>query len=151
MSQVVVQPISITDANTVYISKIRFSESVMQAEVVGHPSIMSLSATDVYIMDCDIDGSHYNEVAISVGKVKQLFLERNHIYKTCGPVIGISNELGADKIFISGNYMHDNMELPKYQWDCTWFTFPGMSKEIIIANFRYRKAGQCEQYICPAQ
>ena len=100
----------------------------MQAEVVGHPSIMSLSATDVYIMDCDIDGSHFRRQG------QTTVLERNHIYKTCGPVIGISNELGADKIFISGNYMHDNMELPKYQWDCTWFTFPGMSKEIIIAN-----------------
>lgn len=134
MSQIVVRPISVTDANTVYVSRLKFSESVMQAEVIGHPSIMSLSATDVYIVDCDIDGSYYNEAAISVGKVRRMFFERNHIYKTRGPVLGISNELGSDRILIANNYLHDNDTLPKYQWDCTWLTFPNMSKEIVIAN-----------------
>lgn len=134
MSQVVVRPISITDANTVYVSKVRFSESVMQAEVIGHPSIMSISATDVYIVDCDIDGSYYNEVAISVNKVSRLSFERNHIFKTRGPVLGVGSELGVDRIFIANNYLHDNDTYPKYQWDCTWFTFPGMSQEIIMAN-----------------
>lgn len=134
MSQVVVRPISVTDANTVYVSRLKFSESVMQAEVIGHPSIMDLSATDVYIMDCDIDGSYYNEAAISVGKVSRMFFERNHIYNTRGPVLGISNELGTDRILIANNYLHDNDTYPKYQWDCTWLTFPNMSKEIVIAN-----------------
>ena len=62
------------------------------------------------------------------------------------------------------------MELPEIPNGTAWFHVPSMSKEIIIANntfvfssgyfqeffrafehFRYRKAGQCEQYICPAQ
>lgn len=133
MSQVVVQPISVSDAQTVYVSKLKFSESTMQSEVIGHPSIMHLEATEVHILDCDIDGSYYNEVAISTGSVKRLFFKRNHVYKTRGPVLGASNELGMEKVIIANNYLHDNMTLPKYQWDCTWLSI-GNAKEFMLSN-----------------
>lgn len=133
MSQVVVQPIAISDAQTIYASKIKFSESVMQSEVIGHPSIMYLGATEVHVLDCDIDGSNYNETAISIGNVKRFFFERNHVFKTRGPVLGVSNELGVDKILIADNHLHDNMMMPKYGWDCTWLSISN-TKEFVFSN-----------------
>lgn len=133
MSQVVVQPISVSDAKTAYISKLRFGESAMQSEVIGHPSIMSIGATEVHILDCDIDGSYYNEAAISISSVKRLFFKRNDVYKTRGPVLSVNNELGIDKVFMTNNYLHNNMTLPKYSWDCTWLLI-GNTKEFILSN-----------------
>lgn len=134
LTQVVVRPIAVSYANIIDIHNIRFNKSNMQAEVIGHPSIMDLNADEIHIHDCIIDGSSYNEACIQAGGVKRIYIQRNHIYNCTGPICYISNELETEIIDISNNYLHNNATYPKYQWDCTWFGFSKNVDLLQISN-----------------
>lgn len=134
MSQIVVRPIAVSRAKIVDIHNVRFNKSTMQAEVIGHPSIMELGAEEIHISDCIIDGSSYNEACINASGVKRIYIQRNHIYNCSGPVCYMNNELGTEVIDISNNYLHNNTTYPKYQWDCTWFGFSKNCDLLQISN-----------------
>ena len=134
MSQIVVRPIAVSRAKIVDIHNVRFNKSTMQAEVIGHPSIMELGGEEIHISDCIIDGSSYNEACIQAHNVKRIYIQRNHIYNCSGPVCYMSNELGTEIIDISNNYLHNNTTYPKYQWDCTWFGFSKNCDLLQISN-----------------
>lgn len=134
MSQIVVRPIAVSRAKIVDIHNVRFNKSTMQAEVIGHPSIMELGGEEIHIHDCIIDGSSYNEACIQASGVKRIYIQRNHIYNCSGPVCYMNNELGTEVIDISNNYLHNNTTYPKYQWDCTWFGFSKNCDLLQISN-----------------
>ncbi len=120
LTQVTVLPILIV-AEVCYLSKILFNKSDMHYGIIGHPSILNITATLAYICDCDINGATYSyDPGIYIDKISYLYFYRNRIHNFDGPVFSLTNSYGIKEIDFDSNYMYSNVLNPAYYYGRSW-------------------------------
>lgn len=120
LTQVTVLPVLVV-ADVCYLSKIIFNESNMHYGIIGHPSILNITASLAYICDCDINGATYSyDPGIYIDKIKYLYFYRNKIHNFDGPVFSLTNSYGIQVVDFDSNYMYSNVLNPAYYYGRSW-------------------------------
>lgn len=133
MNSIAVMAIKLTNVKLVSIIKNQIVGAMISG-IIGHPYVISSTgAKELRIEDCSIDGSGFNESAIHASGIENFYLYRNEIYNCKGNILGLSSLGKINEVVIEYNYLHDNLLLPLYSWECQWITITS-TNEMRLAN-----------------
>lgn len=108
---------------------------IMHSGIVGHPRIIyATGCNEVRIEDCDMNCDSFNEAALALESIMNLYMLRNHIYNCKGPVLDASGIDNIDNLVIDYNYMHDNLIRPLYTWDAQYIAISPACNNLRITN-----------------
>ncbi|MEG1860992.1 MAG: hypothetical protein RR206_04805 [Bacteroidaceae bacterium] len=126
--------ITLTDVTLSSVVKTDIS-GIMQPGIIGHPRIITGSGChEIRIEDCDLNCETFNETAISLDRISNVYLRRNHIYNCGAPVMDANGLDFIDNVVIDCNYMHDNLLKPLFQWEAQYFSLSPVCNNFIVTN-----------------